>query len=157
MCQMSFKRAVWLFPAGYTLHVLEELPQFTSWARHYANTTFTMRDYLVIHLGGIVAALLSPLMLHFFRNRLTTFVFFTLIFTPAVCFNVFFHIGVTATFGVYCPGLFTAVTLYPPLFYVVTREAFRETLLTNRLAGISFVLAGIFHAADVSHNVFKAW
>lgn len=157
LCDIPFERAVWLFPAAYTLHVLEELPQFTTWAKHYANATFTMRDYLVIHLSGIVVALLSPLILHVFRNRLTTFVFFTFIFTPAVCFNVFFHAGATAAFGVYCPGLLTAVTLYPVLFYVVTKEAFREALLTNRLAAVSFVIAGVFHAADVSHNVFKAW
>jgi len=58
---------------------------------------------------------------------------------------------------VYSPGLLTALTLYPPLFYVVTRLAFREGLLTNRMVIISFVVAGAFHAADVSHNVFKAW
>jgi hypothetical protein len=65
--------------------------------------------------------------------------------------------GATAAFGVYCPGLLTALTLYPPLFYVVTRLAFRQGLLTNGTAIISFALAGLVHAADVSHNVFKAW
>ena len=154
---INFRRAVWLFPAAYTLHVLEELPQFTNWARHYANASFTMRDYLVIHLSGIIVAVLAPLALRFFHNRAAIFIFFTFIFTPAVCFNIFFHAGATAAFGVYCPGLLTALTLYAPLFYVVTRVAFREGLLTNRMAIVSFVVAGLFHAADVSHNVFKAW
>ena len=36
-------------------------------------------------------------------------------------------------------------------------QALREGLLTNRTAVISFALAGLVHAADVSHNVFKAW
>jgi hypothetical protein len=81
----------------------------------------------------------------------------TFIFTPAVCFNIVFHAGATAVFGVYCPGLLTALTLYPPLFYVVSRLAFREHLLTNRLALVSFAIAGAFHTADVSHNVFKLW
>lgn len=154
---MTFGRAVWLFPAAYTLHVLEELPQFTNWAKHYANVTFTMRDYLLLHLSGIVVALLAPLALHFFPNRIAIFTFFTFIFTPAVCFNIFFHAGATSAFGVYCPGLLTALTLYPPLFYVITRLAFREALLTNRMAVVSFVLAGMFHTADVTHNVFKIW
>jgi hypothetical protein len=30
-------------------------------------------------------------------------------------------------------------------------------LLTNKLGWISFVIAGVVHAADVSRNVFKAW
>ncbi|HEX9425883.1 MAG TPA: HXXEE domain-containing protein [Pyrinomonadaceae bacterium] len=154
---MKFRQAVWLFPIVYTLHVLEELPQFTNWVRRYANPAFSMREYLVIHVSGIVVALLAPLVLRFFRGRAASFVFLTFIFTPAVCFNILFHVGATAAFGVYSPGLLTALTLYPPLFYFVTRLAFREGLLTDRIAIVSFALAGAFHAADVSHNVFKAW
>ncbi len=154
---LNFRRAVWLFPVAYILHVLEELPQFTNWARDYANAGFTMRDYLVIHLSGIVVAILAPVVLRVFPNRVAIFIFFTFVFTPAVCFNILFHAGATAAFGVYSPGLITALTLYPPLFYFVSRQAFREGLLTNRIASVSFVMAGLFHAADVSHNVFKAW
>jgi hypothetical protein len=157
LASLNFRQAVWLFPIAYTLHVLEELPQFTSWARRYASPAFTMRDYLVIHLIGIVLAFMSPMVIRWFPNRAVIFVFFTLIFTPAVCFNILFHAGATAAFGAYSPGLLTALTLYPPLFYVVTRQVFREGLLTNRTAAISLVLAGLVHAADVSHNVFKAW
>ena len=154
---LRFKQAVWLFPIAYTLHVLEELPQFTNWARYYANASFTMHDYLVIHLSGIVIAVLAPGVLRFFPNRVVVFIFFTMVFTPAVCFNILFHAGATAAFGVYCPGLLTALTLYPPLFYIVSRRAFREGLLTNRLGLISFAFAGMIHAVDVSHNVFKVW
>lgn len=85
------------------------------------------------------------------------FVFFTFIFTPAVCFNILFHAGATAAFGAYSPGLLTALTLYPQVFYIGSRRAFREGLLTIRTATISFALAGMVHAADVSHNVFKVW
>ena len=154
---LSFRQAVWLFPVAYILHVFEELPQFTNWARQYANASFMMRDYLVIHLSGIVIAVLAPVLLWFFHNRAVIFIFFTFVFTPAVCFNILFHAGATAAFGAYSPGLLTALTLYPALFYFVSRLAFRERLLTNRIAIVSLVLAGLFHAADVSHNVFKAW
>ncbi|HEU5235657.1 MAG TPA: HXXEE domain-containing protein [Pyrinomonadaceae bacterium] len=157
LASLNFRQAVWLFPIAYTLHVLEELPQFTNWARRYASAGFTMRDYLAIHLSGIVVAFIASLVIRWFPNRAVIFVFFTLIFTPAVCFNILFHAGATAAFGAYCPGLLTALTLYPPLFYVISRRAFREGLLTNRVAVVSFALAGLFHAADVSHNVFKVW
>ena len=157
LTSLNFRQAVWLFPIAYTFHVLEELPLFTSWARRYASPAFTMRDYLVIHMTGIVVAFVAPLIINRFPNRAVIFGFFTFVFTPAVCFNILFHAGSTAAFGVYSPGLLTALTLYPPLFYVVTRQAFRERLLTNRTAVISFALAGLVHAADVSHNVFKAW
>lgn len=32
-----------------------------------------------------------------------------------------------------------------------------EGLLTNKVGLISFVVAGLVHAADVSRNVFRAW
>jgi hypothetical protein len=53
--------------------------------------------------------------------------------------------------------LLTAITIYPVTFFLVARQALREHLMNGRVAIISFLLAGLFHAADVSHNVFKAW
>ena len=49
IASLRFRDAVWLFPIAYTLHVLEELPQFTNWAQRYANASFTMRDCLKQH------------------------------------------------------------------------------------------------------------
>jgi hypothetical protein len=150
-----FHHAVCLFPIAYTLHVLEELPHFTSWAQQYANAGFTMRDYVTIHLTGIVVALMAPLLVRHFPNRIVVFLFFTFVFTPAAFFNIIFHAAATAAFGVYSPGLLTAMTIYPITFFVISRQAFRERLMSNRVALISFVLAGLFHTADVAHNVFK--
>ena len=150
-----FRHAVWLFPIAYTLHVLEELPHFTTWAQRYANAGFTMRDYLTIHLTGIVVALMTPLLVRHFPNRFVIFFFFTFVFTPAAFFNIIFHAAATVVFGAYSPGLLTAMTIYPITFFVISRQAFRERLMSNCVASISFVLAGLFHAADVAHNVFK--
>ena len=154
---LNFRQTVWLFPIAYVLHVLEELPQFTNWARRYAASGFTMRDYLTIHMIGIAVALLAPLVIWFFPNRIVIFLFFAIVFTPAVCFNGLFHAGATAAFGVYCPGLITALVLYPPLFVAFSRRVIGEGLLTSQAALISFVMAGLFHAADVSRNVFQLW
>ncbi len=152
-----FSRIVWLFPVAYALHVLEELPHFTNWARQYANASFTMRDYLTVHITGVIVAVAAPLLIRYFPNRAVIFLFFAFVFTPALFFNIIFHAGATAVFGAYCPGLLTAITIYPVTFLVVGRQALRENLISSRAAMISFFLAGLFHAADVSHNVFKAW
>ena len=154
---MTFRQAVWLFPLAYVLHVLEELPQFTNWARINASSSYTLKDYFVVHLSGIVVAVLAPVVIRLFQNRVVVFLFFTFVFTPAVFFNILFHTGSTVIFGMYAPGLLTALTVYPPLFYFLSRLAFREGYLTNRAALVSFLLAGAFHAADVAHNVFKIW
>jgi hypothetical protein len=154
---LTFRQAVWLFPLAFTLHVMEEVWQFTDWAQRHASPRFTFRGYLIIHLAGIVSAFAAATVIRFFPNRAVVFIFFTFIFTPAIFFNIFFHAGATAVFGVYCPGLITALTVYPPMFSLVSRAAFSEGLLTAKTGWISFVVAGLFHAAEVSHNVFKAW
>ena len=155
--RLGFRQLVWLFPIAYVLHVFEELPRFTTWAMRYASPSFTMRDYLTIHLTGIAVAVAAPSALRYFSNRLVIFAFFTFVFTPAAFFNIFFHAGATVAFGAYCPGVITALTVYPVVFFLVTRTAVRERLLPASFAIVSFGIAGLFHLADVSHNVFKAW
>src|ERR1051325_4463581 len=155
--RLGFRRLVWLFPIAYVLHVLEELPRFTAWAIRYANPGFTMRDYLTVHVAGVVVAVAAPLVISYFPNRYVVFVFFTFVFTPAAFFNILFHAGATVLFGVYCPGLITALTVYPAVWFLLSRIALREALLSMPLTVVSFGVAGFFHVADVSHNVFKVW
>jgi Protein of unknown function with HXXEE motif len=157
LARLTFREAVWLFPVAFTLHVLEEWAQFPVWAHRYASMHFTRHDYVVIHVAGLIIAWLFPVVLRFFTKKPVVFVFFALVFTPAVCFNVLFHVGATAVFGVYCPGLLTALTLYPPLFSFVSRLAYREGLLNTKTGLCAFVLAGVFHTGEVAHNVFKVW
>jgi hypothetical protein len=157
LASLSFRQAVWLFPFAFALHVLEEVSQFTTWAQRHASPHFTVQQYLTIHLTGIVAAFIAAAVIRLFPNKVVVFLFFTLMFTPGVFYNILFPAGATAYSGAYCPALLTALTIYPPLFYFISRLAFSEGLLTNRLGWISFALAGAVHAADVSRNVFKAW
>ncbi len=157
LSRLTFREAVWLFPFVFTLHVLEELPQFTTWAQRHASTASTRIDYIKIHLAGIVTAFIAAAVIWYFPKRTVLFIFFTFVFSPAIFYNTLFHAGATAYFGVYCPGLLTALVLYVPLYCFVSTLAFREGLLSNRLGLISFVIAGLFHAAEVGHNVFKAW
>jgi uncharacterized membrane protein YeaQ/YmgE (transglycosylase-associated protein family) len=157
LARLSFREAVWLFPVAFTLHVLEELPQFTAWAKRYVTASYKRRGYLKIHLAGIIGAFLAAAVLWYFPNRIIVFIFFTFVFTPGIFFNTLFHAGATAYFGAYCPGLLTALMLYLPLYGFVSTLAYREGLLGNEIGLLSFIIAGIFHTAEVGRNVFKAW
>ena len=116
-----------------------------------------MREYLIVHALGLLVAVLSANVISVNKHRILTFIFFTFIFTPAVFFNVLFHAGATLIFRVYCPGVITALCIYAPLFIAITYLALRERLVTHRMALTSFMVAGLVHAADVAHNVFKAF
>jgi len=51
----------------------------------------------------------------------------------------------------------SAVAIYLPLFAVITALAYGEGLLGMGALIATLVLAGVFHAWEVGHNVFKAW
>src|SRR5262249_37455159 len=106
--RVTFRYAIWLFPPGFTLHVLEEWPRFTSWAKRYASPLFTQQEYNTIHIAGIIASLLFTLIVWRFHNRAVVFVFFAFIFAPSVFFNTLFHVGATVVTHEYCPGVTTA-------------------------------------------------
>ncbi|MCI0696882.1 HXXEE domain-containing protein [candidate division KSB1 bacterium] len=97
------------------------------------------------------------MIIRFFSNKIVVFILFAFVFTPGIFWNTLFHAGATIRFGVYCPGLFTALILYLPLFFFISRLAYREGLLTETAGLIALLLAGIFHVVEVGHNVFKAW
>lgn len=154
---LSFREAVWLFPFAFLVHVMEELPRFTSWANRYASPRYTFREYLTIHAAGIIGAFIAAVLIQFFQNKVLIFVFFALMFAPGMFFNIFFHAGATIAFRAYCPGLLSALIVYPPTVWLVTERALAEGFLSSKALLASFILAGLFHAAEVSRNVFKAW
>jgi uncharacterized protein with HXXEE motif len=154
---LTFAQAVWLFCPAFVLHVLEEWPRFTGWARLHASARFTQRDYNVIHAAGVAMSLLAALIVSRFPNRPVVFIFFAFVFTPAALFNTLFHLGASVLTRSYCPGAITAVAIYLPLFAVITTLAYREGLLGMGALIATLVLAGGFHAWEVGHNVFKAW
>jgi hypothetical protein len=69
-------------------------------------------------------------------------------------FNTLFHVGATAVYGTYSPGLITSLTVYPALFYYLSLLAFHEGLLSDTGAIISFVSAGVIHIFVVAKQVY---
>ena len=154
---LNLGQTVWLFCPAFALHVLEEWPRFTGWAKRYASPHFTQRDYNLIHAAGVVASLLTPLIVWRFPNRPVIFIFFAFVFAPSVLFNTIFHVCTSVLTRSYCPGVITAVVIYLPLFAVITDLAYKEGLLGIGNLLVTLVIAGVFHTWEVGHNVFKAW
>jgi hypothetical protein len=154
---LSFGQAVWFFCPAFALHVLEEWPRFTGWAKRHASLQFTQRDYNVIHSAGLAASLLAALIVWHFPNRPVVFVFFAFVFAPTVFFNTVFHVGASVLTRSYCPGMITASVIYLPLFALITDLAHKEGLLSFGSLLVTLVIAGGLHTWEVGHNVFKAW
>src|ERR1051326_4953032 len=157
LARVTFRDAIWLFPPAFTLHVLEEWPRFTSWTKRYASPLFTQRDYITIHVAGIIASLLFTIIVSRFPNPALVFVFFAFILAPSLFFNTLFHAGAPAVTHEYCPGVITSLSLSLPIFFFVSSVAWRENLLDLRRFIVVLIVAGSFHIWEVGHNVFKRW
>jgi hypothetical protein len=150
---LAFRQAVWLFPLATALHFLEEAPHFADWAGKYAWPGYTHQRWRRIHGLGMVFAIAFSGLASMFPNRVVVFLFFALCFSESLL-NGLFHVGATALSGVYCPGLITALVLYPPLFRHLSQVAYREGLLTNTLGVLAFLIAVVIHTVDVATSVF---
>ena len=150
---LPFHQAVWPFPLATALHFLEEAPHFADWASKYALHGYTHQRWRRIHGLGMVFAIAFCALASIFPNRYIVFLFFALCLSESVL-NSLFHVGATAFSGVYCPGLITALLVYPPLYWYLSQLAYREGLLTNTLGVVAFLIARVIHTADVATSVF---
>ncbi len=151
---LSLRQAVWLFPLAFALHVLEEAPQFTHWVKRYASRRFTARDFVRNNSIGMAAALLACTLISIAPNRVVVFVAFATVFMQTLVFNALFHVGATATYGVYSPGLITSLTIYPALFWYLSRLAYHEGLLSSSGGLVAFLIAGLVHGYVVAVQVY---
>jgi uncharacterized protein with HXXEE motif len=150
----TFREAVWLFPLGFLLHVLEEAPQFTAWVRRYASPQFAPRDFLRNNGLGLVLGIVLTAVVSRWPNRGMVALYFAAILTQDCVFNALFHVATTALYGAYSPGLITSLVVRPPLYVYLSRLAWRERLLAAPAAIVSFAAAALIHAMVVAQQVY---
>ena len=109
------------------------------------------------YLVGLLTALLVPILWHLFPLRWVAFVLFAVVLVPSMGWNAVFHAGATVASRTYCPGLITALALYLPLVSALGCLALREDVMSPGTLLGAVGVAGVFHAAEVGHNVYKAW
>ena len=150
---MQFHQIVWLFPVATALHFLEEARSFAKWAQKYASPKFTQSRWNRIHTVGLAYACVFTGIVSRYPSRLTVFLFFAFCFSESVM-NAVFHFGASLWFHNYSPGSVSALCLYSPVFWLVTRSAWRPGLLTPVLLMLAILAAAVVHAIDVSLSVF---
>jgi hypothetical protein len=69
LSDLAFRQAIWLFPCAFSLHVLEEWRQFAPWAMRYGSHHFTRHVYIMIHVTGIITALLLASLIQVLPHR----------------------------------------------------------------------------------------
>jgi hypothetical protein len=149
----SFRRTAWTFPAAYIVHVAEEAPRFTAWARRNASERYTQKDFVRNNALGLVSTIAATWAITRSERRALDLAYYTLIVTQQAVFNALFHALTSITYREYSPGLVTAV-LPVPLWRRLTRAAVAEHRLTERDVGACTIVAGAVHAAVVARQVY---
>jgi hypothetical protein len=149
----SFNRAAWTFPAAYVVHVAEEAPGFTAWARRNASERYTQKDFVRNNALGFVSAVAATAAVTRSERRALGLAYYTLVVTQQAVFNGLFHAGTTLAYREYSPGLVTSI-LTVPLWRRLTRAALAEHRLSRRDVLACTLVAGAVHAAVVARQVF---
>jgi hypothetical protein len=144
-----FRRIVWVAPVTYGVHIAEEFWQFPVWASTYFAQGFTTQRFVVGN--AIIMLLLVGLtaLVSAVSARAVDFAYFCWL-SGQLFHNALFHMGTTAYFGVYSPGVLSAILLYLPICYFIARAADREDRISNT-AGVAALVVG---AAGMSSLVY---
>ncbi|UCD01927.1 MAG: HXXEE domain-containing protein [Promethearchaeota archaeon] len=136
----TYKRAVWLAPLFYLLHIIEEAVfGFHIFMNKYRGWNTNMLQFLIMNAIIMIVYLILIIIVTIYPNRVTVFFQLTGLLA-AQFFNAFFHLYWTILFGEYCPGLITGIVLYIPFNICLVWIAYKEEYITKTSGVVLFVL-----------------
>ena len=152
-----FRNLVWLMPAAYLLHIVEEyLGGFPAWVTHDVHGRFDNVAFAANNLA-FMAILLALVYANCRKQTLARSSALVAFASANLFWDALFHLGMTPVLDRYSPGLVTAMLLYYPICLLIGVVIIKEKILTRRqfmpallggLALFAFVVwYGLFHFA----------
>jgi hypothetical protein len=127
---MRFERFVWLFPAVYALHIVEEYGTgFPAWMTRHMHASMDNPGFLMNNALFMAILLATTAWASVSRSRLSAFVFLSWA-SGNLFWNFIFHLVTTLQADSYSPGLVTASLLYYPVSIWGGVVAVRQERLT---------------------------
>lgn len=147
---MRFERFIWLMPAAFALHIVEEyVGGFPAWVGTQMHGSMTVPMFDINN--AVFMAILLALTAWAWKSRSRLSAFLCLGWASGNLFWDFFvHLLTTVFQGVYSPGLLTAALLYYPLSMGAGYLAVRDGRLSR--AGV----VGAF-AVGAALMLFVMW
>jgi hypothetical protein len=127
-------------PIAYAVHIIEEFWQFPLWVSAHFAPGFTSDRFVIANAIFMVVLVGLTALVSARKARALDFLYFCWL-SGHLFHNALFHMGATAYFGVYSPGLLSAMLLYVPAFYVIARAANEEGRIGNA-GGIAALVVG---------------
>jgi hypothetical protein len=153
----SFRNVIWLMPAAYFLHIIEEyVGGFPAWVTNdvqgsFNNTGFAINNFV------FMLVLLMLVYVNFRKSTPLRGILLVVFASGNLFWDALFHLLMTPMLDRYSPGLVTAMLLYYPICILVGTVVIRDRILTPRqfvpalLGGLTLfcfvVWYGLFHFA----------
>jgi len=152
-----FGKVVWLLPAAYFLHIIEEyIGGFPAWVTHDVHGSFDDTGFAINNFAFMLI-LLTLVYLNFRKSTTLRGVLLVVFASANLFWDALFHLFMTPLLDRYSPGVVTAMLLYYPICTLVGAVIIKEKILTPRqlvlallggLALFGFVVwYGLFHFA----------
>jgi len=155
--RQAFRRLIWLMPAAFALHIVEEYQGgFPAWVTHVLGGSFNNLAFACNN--AVFFVIMVGLTLWAGRSVSRLSVFLLIAWTSGNIFwDGLFHVLTTARFDRYSPGLITSSVLYLPISLIVGNATLQSGALSVKaflgalLAGLSLLVFviwyGLFHFA----------
>jgi hypothetical protein len=153
----SFRKVVWLMPAAYFLHIVEEyVGGFPAWVTQDVHGSFDDTAFAVNNVAFMLV-LLTLVYVNYRKSTALRGVLLMVFASANLFWDALFHLFMTPILDRYSPGLVTAMLLYYPICILVAAVVIKDKILTPRqfvlallggLALFGFVVwYGLFHFA----------
>jgi hypothetical protein len=152
-----FRKIIWLMPAAYFLHIIEEyVGGFPAWVTRDVHGSFDDAGFAINNFAFMVI-LLTLVYVNFRKSTPLRGVLLVVFASANLFWDALFHLVTTPILNRYSPGLITAALIYYPICILVGIVIIKDKILTPRqfvlallggLALFGFVVwYGLFHFA----------
>jgi hypothetical protein len=152
-----FRKIIWLMPAAYFLHIIEEyVGGFPAWVTRDVHGSFDDAGFAINNFAFMVI-LLTLVYVNFRKSTPLRGVLLVVFASANLFWDALFHLVMTPILNRYSPGLITAALIYYPICILVGIVIIKDKILTPRqfvlallggLALFGFVVwYGLFHFA----------
>jgi hypothetical protein len=128
---------LWLVPAAYFVHILEESPRFVPWAQKYLGAPETFGQFVLGNVIFMAYVIISTSLAIFYTNEWTLIL--GLSAAAWIFSNFLIHAYFTLRTGIYSPGIVTAGAIYVPVSLYIYSNFWTSGLLSP----IDFILSFI--------------
>ena len=129
---------LWLVPAAYFVHILEESPRFVPWAQKYLGAPETFGQFVLGNVIFMAYVIIAASLAIFYTSEWTLII--GLSAAAWIFSNFLIHAYFTLRTGIYSPGVVTAGAIYVPVFLYIYSNFWASGLLSTLDVILSFII-----------------